>query len=379
PMRRKPNPFFAPAREPRLLAALAALFCQALAPSGFAQAPAEAPTTPGEAPPGEAPADEAPAGEAAEEEAAEGAEEAGSEAPADLATEMAALKARLEELEKKQEAAQMDTFLAADLAAKEEQLELEALATEEPIDVAQPAFRLYGFMDMGIQRMFADAGSSTDASFNGNALTFAVGNINQYFDYTPHRDWRGLAEIRFTMAPHGNATIGGIDPLTGQINAASRVSTQQYDPHSTAGNAPMWGGYTVIERAWIQWQKYDALQIRIGHWFTPIGIWNVDHGSPTLIAATTPQIIQMMFAPIRQTGLQVLGSFFVSEWELGYRAWLSNGRNEIAVLDLNDDKAFGLRTFVRKEGGDFNLQVGATYHHGRVADRIAEGSPVDPF
>lgn len=302
--------------------------------------------------------------------------------PSKVAEELEKLKARVAELEAKQQPTAGETTAPNNKQSAKggDSADVDALlaggsTSAEAADVAPEKLRLYGFMDMGLQRTFAPKNGMAAATLGANALTFAVGNINQYFDYTPHPDWRGLAEIRFTMAPHGNVTAGGLDPLTGKIQQFNRLTTEQYDPHATAQNTPMWGGYTVIERAYIQWQKYQQFQLRVGHWFSPFGVWNVDHGQPTLIAATTPQLIQMKLIPIRQTGIQVLGSFVLSDWELGYNAWLSNGRNEIAVLDVNDDKAFGGRIFVRKDTGSFNYQLGATYHHGRVADKIAEANP----
>jgi hypothetical protein len=226
-------------------------------------------------------------------------------------------------------------------------------------------FRLYGFMDMGIQRMWANEEAAVGAVFNPNALTFAVGNIDMYFDFTPDPDWRALAEIRFTGAPHGNVTSFG--QLGGGFE---RQSTQQYDPHAATPNAQLWGGYAVIERAWIEWSHYQHFQVRVGSFFTPFGIWNVDHGSPTLISTFMPQFMQQLFFPVRQTGVQALGSAFVGDWEVAYRAWVTNGRQELANLDFTDDKALGARVFITKESGSGSIMAGMSYHHGRVADRV---------
>ena len=95
-----------------------------------------------------------------------------------------------------------------------------------------------------------------------------------------------------------------------------------------AVSAPMWGGYTVIERAHLDWTDVSWLKVRVGNFFTPFGIWNVDHGTPTLISVQLPGLIQTRVMPIRQTGIQIYGNTFSGDWELGYMATVSNGRRE---------------------------------------------------
>ncbi len=250
------------------------------------------------------------------------------------------------------------------LQAKQEEAEMNALLMDDEIDVTQELFKVYGFMDMGLQKTWVDEKALIAGLFDTNALTFAVGNINLYFDFNPDPDWRGLAEIRFTSAPQGN-----IESFGGIAGDFERTSTEQYDPHATVVNAPMWGGYTVIERAWIEWKKFQQVRLRVGSFFTPFGIWNVDHGSPTLISTAMPQFVQQKYFPLRQTGVQALGSFFVSDWEIAYRAWLTNGRTEQNPLDFSDNKAFGGRVFARKDGGDIRAQLGTSYHHGSVENK----------
>lgn len=321
----------------------------------------EADEGPGEAAVAEDPSTEADPAEPAEPATPPEAAPAQAQVPENAVE----LEARIQELEGR----------VAALHQAREEAEVAALMKDEEAEVAPELLRIYGFMDMGIQRLF---GSDTyEASFNGNALTFVVGNINTYIDMNPHPDWRGLVELRFTNAPHGYVNqIGSTAP--GFESTFNRTNTQQFDPHATAANTPMWGGYTVIERAWIEWKRFQQLQVRVGNWFSPFGVWNVDHGQPTLIAATTPQFIQQMLIPLRQTGIQLLGSFFIKDWEIAYRAWVSNGRNEIAVQDLWDNKAFGVRSFIRKDAGKVAVQVGGTYHHGPVADKVISISSIFP-
>jgi hypothetical protein len=106
----------------------------------------------------------------------------------------------------------------------------------------------------------------------------------------------------------------------------------------------------------------------------PFGIWNVDHGSPTLIAITPPQIIIQRSYPLRQTGLQLFGSAFAGPWELGYIATLTNGRQELSNFDYDDDKAFGGRLFLRNEG-DVRTTIGTSFYYGNAEDKVVSFSP----
>jgi len=311
----------------------------------------------------------APPTSEAETKAADSSSPAAAEAPVEPETQtpgaavvtpeqIAALQAQIDELKAKQEEAETNALLADDSSAS----------------VEADIFKVYGFMDMGAQRYWVNKRSLVGSVFDTNAVTFVTGNIDLYFDFNPSPDWRTLAEVRFTEAPLGN-----IESYGGIAGTFERTDTQQFDPHGTAPNAPMWGGYTVIERAHIEWNHFQAFRLLVGKFFTPFGIWNVDHGSPTLLSIAMPQFIQQMWMPIRQTGVQALGTFFAGDVEVGYRAWLTNGRTEQNPFDYDDGKAFGARLFARRDGGAINYQIGASYHYGHVRDKVVDVTGISPL
>ncbi|HET9934061.1 MAG TPA: hypothetical protein VFQ35_25330 [Polyangiaceae bacterium] len=245
-----------------------------------------------------------------------------------------------------------------------------AAAAEES---AQPQkLNIYGFMDMGFQRAWTKPESPLSNFLNANAATFVIGNLNVYFDAQPIKGWRGLMEVRFTNAPLGN-----IESVGGLGGTFKRTDTQQIDPHGASLNAPMWGGYTVIERAHIDWMPRQEFNLRVGNFFTPFGIWNVDHGSPTLISTALPQMIVQRMFPIRQTGLMVFGSTMAGPWELGYTATLTNGRQEEANFDFDDDKAFGARVYARNDG-KIRSMMGLSFYEGDTNDKVVSITAVQP-
>jgi hypothetical protein len=272
-----------------------------------------------------------------------------------LIDEVAALKAELTDTRTK----------LAEIAARQDEAELAALTggvEEEP--PKDDPLRIYGFADMGVQHVWVDKRSVLANVFQLNSTSFVIGNVNLYFDAQPIEHWRGLIEVRFTNAP-----LGDTESYGGLAGTYARKDTFSFDPHGTAVNAPMWAGSIVLERAWLEWNQHQALKLRVGNWFTPFGIWNEDHGSPTLIAMALPQFIQLQWIPIRQTGVMAYGNTFAGGWELGYALTLSNGRQEISNFNFENEFGYGGRVYTRRETGALNTTVGVSYFTGTTSDR----------
>jgi hypothetical protein len=259
----------------------------------------------------------------------------------------------------------------AELKAARE--EAAAAASEEPV-AEQEKLRIYGFADAGFQYVQINKQSLLANVYDVNHPDFILGNLNLYFDAQPVENWRGLIEVRFTNAPQGKITnFGG---LGGRF---TRASTFTDDSSGAALNAPMWGGSVIIERAWLEYNRFQPLKLRVGNWFTPFGIWNQDHGSPTLISLAWPQFMTQRWMPLRQTGLMAYGNAFAGSWELGYAATLSNGRQEDANLNIDGTLGYGARLYVRRDTGDVNTTLGVSFFGGKSHDHIVAVTAVDPI
>jgi hypothetical protein len=271
-----------------------------------------------------------------------------------LKAELADTRAQLDEVKTRQADAEAATAIA-----------------DVPTD---DLLKIYGFADMGVQRQWIDRGSLIAQVFPVNSTSFVIGNVNLYFDAQPIEHWRALVEVRFTNAPLGDtASYGGI------AGTYTRKDTLSYDPHGTAINAPMWAGAVVLERAWIEWNGAQAFKLRVGNWFTPFGIWNEDHGSPTLISLALPQFIIQRWIPIRQTGLMGYGNAFAGEWELGYALTFSNGRQEISNFNFEDKFGYGGRLYARRDTGSINTTFGLSYFTGTSSDQAINLTSADPL
>jgi hypothetical protein len=249
--------------------------------------------------------------------AAEDAPPSPAAAPGALEARLAALEARLAEVD----AATTSLATASDAAR-------------------EPAFRLYGFIDMGLQRVWAH----DDVVLPTRKTTFVLGNINLYLDFHPATDWRALVELRLTNYPAGTEQYGV--PLLGV--PYTRTSATSPDPGNGDGYDTVRWGALVLERAYLQWQHDPRLGVRVGQFLTPYGIWNVDHGTPTLIALYRPQAQSNEMFPQHQLGIELYGRLAgwpAPRWQLDYHAYVSNGRTQ-GVVALTDDKMVGGRAVI---------------------------------
>jgi hypothetical protein len=216
----------------------------------------------------------------------------------------------------------------------------DAAATNDASLQKEPVVRIFGFIDMGLQKLW-----SAREVVGTNAATFVLGNINLYFDFHPAEDWSSLIEVRLTNYP-GDATSLALDPANG-----------------TGDDTVRWGGI-VLERAYMQWQKHDTFGIRVGEILTPYGIWNVDHGSPTLIALERPEFVTAELWPAHQLGIEAFGRFdrlLPDPWQLEYHAYVSNGRTP--GLDPSDDKMVGGR-IIASRTRPYPMAFGLSFMNG---------------
>jgi hypothetical protein len=255
---------------------------------------------------------------------------------------------------------------ASDNAAEPKPAELsEAELQQLGFDAAAPAIdynvHLSGFIDFGMQVPF---GPTTTLLAKP---AFAIGNLNLYVTKNLTESIRTMAEIRFLYLPNGAAK---------SLQDRTSISTAAAD-YSDFNRSLHWGG-VEIERVYIEWAMHNLLTIRAGQFLTPYGVWNVDHGSPTIIPTQRPFVIGYDFFPERQTGIELYGRWGVTNnGTLGYHLTLSNGTGPASEYqDLDKNKAVGARAYweYRKWG---ELKLGASGYYGRNTDATASAGIVN--
>jgi hypothetical protein len=272
-------------------------------------------------------------------------------APSDTASELAALRAELNELKAKQEEAETAALLAEGSA-------------EETIEVEDELLRVYGFMDFGMDKMFGGKNSGAAVVRPTTSNTFVFGNLNLYFDAHPVKNLRSLAEVRLTMAPHGEELQLG--PPIG--TSYQRADTTTFDYSSPSSQAQLRLGGLFLERVYSEYEFSKAIKLQAGLFLNPFGIWNLDHGSPTLISLMLPTFISAQMVPTRLLGVHAYGSQFVGNAELGYALHVSNGRTP-TDYDFTEDKALGGRVYWAQEGDFGRFVLGASGYWGTYNDQ----------
>lgn len=260
--------------------------------------------------------------------------------------------------------------LKQELAQLRSDFELSKSSTDTP-DTYQRPIDFYGFMDMGFQKLWLPPQSALWGTGTTGANTFVLGNVNLYVDANPTQNWRVLTEIRFTNYPNGGVEQIGVPALN---QASKQTDTTVYDVNAPdpGWNSVTWGSI-VMQQAWIQGTFTDWLGVKVGYWLTPFGIWNIDHGTPTLIGLTPPSFTGGRFYPRNQLGVQALGQFTSRAWTFNYTAYISNGKTP-GQLDPTDDKAFGFRLSARTTR-PFPMQFGLAGYTGRYSEVALVGTP----
>lgn len=276
------------------------------------------------------------------------------------AAQDAVIAAQAQELE----AAKAQLAAAQDASAAQADAELAALMGEgdggEAAGVEEKkTLRFYGFMEAGLQKSW---GSLFDTGVSqSDASNFVLGNVNLYMDAEPVPEWRSLVEVRFTTLPHGAERFTVANAQTERIN-----TTVQDTSDPTGGFMEQRLGGIIIERAQIEWRPSDYLNLRVGYFLTPVGIYNVDHGTPARLMLRPPLFMAIGLFPERQTGVELFGRVHFMPWELGYSLYVSNGRT-IPATDMDEDKAIGGRLTLSTRG-DIGLQIGSSFFYGSTED-----------
>jgi hypothetical protein len=220
-----------------------------------------------------------------------------------------------------------------------------------------PSVHVYGFADFNVSRPYLDKQSP----FRDLADTsvFSIGNVNLYLASNLTHGFSSLVEVRLTYMPSGS-----FDP-------SGKVLTTYATDAASYGRSERWGGI-VLQRVHLDYSYNGLLNVRVGQFLTPYGIWNVDHGSPTVIPVFKPYPIGNAYFPERQVGAEIFGSYLVKNSTLGYHLTVSNGRGDVETSDFDKNKAFGGRLFVANDNVGA-LKVGVSAYGGRATQDVSIG------
>jgi hypothetical protein len=216
---------------------------------------------------------------------------------------------------------------------------------------------VFGFLDFSVSKLIAKESNQYRILLPGKT-NFYIGNFNLYLTKNLTKRFRTMGEVRFLYKPNGDI------PLSSGVGTPT---TSTEDP-ADFDRALHWGG-VEIERVYLELSAHRLVSIRAGQFLTPYGIWNIDHGSPTVIPTQRPYVVGEALFPERQTGFEVFGRWdATNRGTLGYHLTLSNGQGPISEYrDLDDNKAVGGRLFWEQQALG-SLRFGGSAYYGRSTD-----------
>lgn len=265
--------------------------------------------------------------------------------------------------------------LEAELAVTQAML----IEDEVGIDPVFPSVRFYGFFETGFQKAWVPESSGLSGLLPTESWSFILGDAHFYLDVMPNPSWRALLELRVnTSSGRDNFELSGYTLI-------SNSEIQLNRPGVGFGGGQIVSSL-ILERAWIEHTVSDAFAVRAGLWLLPFGIWNVDHGAPTLIASNQPYVNAFQAFPSHQVGVYAFGRILLLPWVLRYQIGVSNGRMSGPVVpqgwanfDFDDDKMLsGRLELSRRESDSLSLGVSAYWGSTTSPDkRIVGVEPLD--
>ncbi len=283
----------------------------------------------------------------------------GSQVPAPT-VEVPALAATLERAQKDNERQQKEIEALREEVGRLRESVSESGAEEASAPIPggfQPSFSWYGFFDLSLSKVSPPKGSVVNA-YNATDTSFTQTSINLYAAPRMTERLSALIEFRFSFMPNGQETVGP---------EYQRVSTEYRQPFL---GLTFRHGSVSMERAHLTYAFSEWLEVIAGRFLTPIGIWNVDHGSTVIIPIRQPQFLWNEMLPLNQTGLELTGQRYIG-WGLNlqYALTLSNGRGPAdASFDVDENKAVGARARLSYEGGGWSLTLGGSGYYGERSD-----------
>ena len=180
------------------------------------------------------------------------------------------------------------------------------------------------------QEYAMDVSGYADVEFirtDDNSMGFRMHHLSLFFQKKISDKWSFFSEIEFEDAvkhDFSNETVLDVDGEERKV---------------AVGDA---SGKLFVEAISFDYQMSPEVVFRLGRFFTPTGIWSIDHYPPFLSTAERPAHIRKIF-PQLIDGLMTYGRLRLGSSFMDYNAYVSNGEGNIGKADLNNAKAVGVK------------------------------------
>jgi len=184
---------------------------------------------------------------------------------------------------------------------------------------------------------YADASYAVDSRKDINP-SFQLRHLSLFFTQNINRRWHFFSEIEFEHAPKFESG----DQITVQDCGADAICGNSDDSVKTINTLSSSEGQIFTEALNLNYKWRPTANIRIGRFFTPAGIWSIDHYPPFVATLIRPKHIRKIF-PQLTDGAMVYGITSLFDHFISYDFYLGNGEGNSAYTDLNTNKAAGVR------------------------------------
>ncbi|MCK5358983.1 MAG: hypothetical protein KAJ95_00050 [Gammaproteobacteria bacterium] len=173
---------------------------------------------------------------------------------------------------------------------------------------------------------YVDAEYKVDSRSNVNS-GFRLHHLSLFFKKQITQKWRFFSEIEYEDAP-------------------------KFEGEGEAQPAPAKGeivddaeGKIFVEAVNIDYLWQPTMSFRVGRFFTPAGIWSIDHYPPFVPTQIRPGHIRKVFPQVVD-GAAAYGTFVLGESFLNYDLFVGNGEGNTGKQDNNGTKAVGVRSYL---------------------------------
>lgn len=190
------------------------------------------------------------------------------------------------------------------------QVEEQQYLIDETSQVLDSSMKLAGYADVEYK------GSSED----GVHEEFRMHHLSLFFTRQFDNDLKFFSEIEYEDGPK----FSGVNDGSGDMDESS--------------------GTIFVEAMNFDWNYNQYINLRVGRFFTPAGIWSEDHYPPFVATQERPMHIRKIF-PQLVDGVSGFGSTYLrNDISFDYNMFLGNGESSVSGKnDLNSNKATGFR------------------------------------
>ncbi|MGD8569695.1 MAG: hypothetical protein PVJ39_16540 [Gammaproteobacteria bacterium] len=160
-----------------------------------------------------------------------------------------------------------------------------------------------------------------NSSKNNEEPGFRLHHMSLFFEKRLTDQWKFFSEIEYEDAP---------------------FSEFEFTDSGTDSQCPGCYGKIYLEAANFTYAWEPGASFRGGRFFTPAGIWSVDHYPPFVPTQLRPAHIREIFPQVVD-GITMFGTVPMGNMFMNYDIYAGNGEDNSGSKDLNSDKAVGAK------------------------------------